>query len=179
MKKLAEAYGRALYTLAREEGLRDQIDAQLELLERCFAREPDFLNLLADPGLPAQERCRIISTCFRETLHVYLLNLLKLMVQKGHIRCFPGCADTCRAMYREDSNCLQVTAVTAAALTDKQRHSLVRKLRQITGRPVELIVQLEPKVLGGIRLEYAGRRIDGTLAARINAMKQTLINAPP
>ena len=60
MTQIGNVYGEALYTLARDEKLADQILNQLKVLDQSFSQEPDFLKLLSAPNLTKEERCGII-----------------------------------------------------------------------------------------------------------------------
>ena len=51
MTDVANAYGQALYDLAKAEDLADPILTQLLMLEEIFAKEPDFLRLLQSANL--------------------------------------------------------------------------------------------------------------------------------
>ena len=46
----------------------------------------------------------------------------------------------------------------------------------ITGKTVELHCRIDPTVLGGIRLDYDGKRVDGTVKNRLDAMAALLKN---
>ena len=50
------------------------------------------------------------------------------------------------------------------------------KLQQITGKRIELVRKLDPNVLGGIRLDYDGKRVDDTVAHRMDAVRNMLKN---
>lgn len=177
MTEIGSVYGAALYSLAREAGLGEAILQQLNTLDHCFAKEPDFLVLLSAPNLPKVERLRILDDCFRGKLESYVLNFLKILTEKGHMRHFSACVEYCRTLYDQDNGILRVTAVTAIALTDVQKEKLTEKLRRITGKRISLITQLDPAVLGGIRLDYDGKRVDGTVSRRLETMRSMLQNS--
>ena len=176
MTGAGSVYGEALYTLAREEGLSDTILQQLKVLDSCFAAQPDFIRLLGAPNLPKAERCQILDNSFRGKVHAYVLNFLKILTEKGYMRYFPDCVKAYRELYNQDNGILPVTAVTAVALTDKQTKALTMKLQQITGKRIELVGKLDPNVLGGMRLDYDGKRVDDTVAHRMDAVRNMLKN---
>ena len=176
MTGVGSVYGEALYTLAREEGLSEAILQQLKTLDSCFAAEPDFIRLLDAPNLPKAERCRILDDSFRGKVHAYVLNFLKILPEKGYMRYFSHCVKTYRELYNQDNGILPVTAVTAVPMTDKQKKALTMKLQQITGKHIELVARLDPNVLGGMRLDYDGKRVDDTVAHRMDAVRNMLKN---
>ena len=176
MTGVGSVYGEALYTLARDEALSHIILQHLKTLDSCFAAEPDFIRLLGAPNLPKSERCQILDDSFRGKVEPYVLNFLKILTEKGYMRHFSDCVEAYRELYNRDNGILPVTAVTAVAMTEQQRAKLVAKLQQITGKHIELITKLDPNVLGGMRLDYDGKRLDDTVAHRMDAVRNMLKN---
>ena len=172
----ANTYAQALYSLAREEGLEKQILEELAVLEQAFAQEPSFLRLLSAPNLSKQERCGILDESFRGRIQPYLLNFLKILTEKGYIRQFRDCFRVFREEFDRDHGILEVKAVTAVALTEAQRQKLSAKLAAVTGKTVRLLEQVDPKLLGGVRLDYDGRRVDDTVANRLASIGTLLKN---
>lgn len=176
MTQIGSVYGEALYELAKEEKLLEPIHAELQVLEESFQAEPDFLKLLCSPNLSKQERCQILDDSFRGKVQPYLLNFMKILTEKGYIKQFGSCCAQYTELYNQDHNILSVKAVTAIALSDKQRSALTQKLTEITGKTIQLRNQVDPACLGGVRLDYDGRRLDGTVSNRLAAVRDLLNN---
>ena len=176
MSQAAVNYGQALYDLAKEEGLDAAILQQLEVLTDSFAQEPDFLRLLAAPNLSKTERCGILDSSFQGKVEPYLLNFMKILTEKGYIRQFPDCCKAYRRAYNTDHGIVCVRAVSAVALTDEQKQKLTAKLETITGKTIALENRLDPAVLGGIRLDYDGVQVDGTVKSRLDSIGKLLKN---
>ena len=176
MTAQANVYGQALYTLAKDENCDRQILEELSTLDGSFSEAPDYLRLLSAPNLPKEERCRILDTAFRGKVHPYVLNFLKILTEKGYIRQFRDCFRVFREEFDRDHGILEVRAVTAVALTDVQRAKLNAKLASITGKTVRLLEQVDPQCLGGVRLDYDGKRVDDTVANRLASIGALLKN---
>ena len=176
MTQIGNTYGQALYDLAREEGLSTRILEQLQVLEQAFAQEPEFLRLLGAPNLPKEERCQLLDDGFRGRIEPYVLNFLKLMTEKGYVRSFSDCCHVYRELYNADHGILPVRAVCAVALTSEQEKKLTDKLSSLTGKTIQLTTKVDPSVLGGMRLDYDGKRVDGTVQSRLQALHDMLKN---
>ncbi len=174
MNRIGTVYGQSLYMLAKEETLETEILLQLGVLDECFAAQPDYLKLLSSHELPKQERTGILETAFREKVHPYVLNFLKLLTEKGYIRHFSDCCKAYREQYNVDKGILAVRVVSAVALNQSQKIRLTEKLSAITGKQIDLICREDPTVLGGIRLNYDGKQVDGTVQSRLKAMEKQL-----
>ncbi len=175
MNRIGTVYGQGLYALAKEEGLEETVLQQLQALDAAFSQEPTFLKLLVSANMPKQERTRILDEGFRGKVHIYVLNFLKLLTEKGYIRHFSACYRAYREQYNAEQGILEVSAVAAIALTESQKERLTEKLAAITGKKIDLICKVDPAVLGGIRLSYDGKQVDGTVKGRLEAVNKALV----
>lgn len=176
MTDAANVYGQALYELARDEGLSPRILGELKVLKTSFAQEPGFVQLLASPTVPKQERCQILDSSLRSQVHPYVLNFLKILTEKGYIRHFDRSCDAFKRAYNQDNGIMEVTAVTAAALSDALRRKLENKLSAITGKTIDLTCRVDPGILGGVRLDWDGKQLDGTVRRRLDDIRDILQN---
>lgn len=176
MTQIGSVYGEALYDLIQEECDAQEVLSQLAVLNESFHQEPAFVRLLSSPNLSKQERCRIIDDSFQGKFHPYVLNFLKILTERDYIRHFSDCCASFRNLYNQDHGILPVTAVTAVSLTEEQIDKLTDKLTRITGKTIELANRVDPSVLGGMRLDYDGKRLDDTVAHRLEAVRSLLKN---
>ena len=174
MTEVGNVYGESLYELAKEENLTSLIGDQLHVLQEAFRQEPDFIRLLSSPNLTKTERCQILDDSFRGKVHAYVLNFLKILTEKGYMRYFSDCCDAYTDHFDQDNGILRVNAVSAVELSADQKDKLKAKLSRITGKEIALRTRIDPAVLGGIRLDYDGQRLDDTVSHRLDAIRNVL-----
>jgi len=97
-------------------------------------------------------------------------------VEKGHIRQYPHCVTSFQDLYYEDNQILPVCATTSVALSQEQSDRLAKKLAGLTGKQILLSNKVDAKVLGGVCLNYDSKRIDDTVAHRLEDIKNLLVN---
>lgn len=176
MTQTGRVYGEALYSLAREENLADAVLSDLTALDTAFRSEQDFIRLLCAPNIPKEERCQILDSSFRGKVQPYVLNFLKLLTEHGYMRQFSACCEAYQEQYNEDHGILPVRAVTAVPLSDAMQDKLTHKLEKVTGKTVRLDCRVDPQVMGGIRLDFDGKRLDDTVQHRLEAIDSLLKN---
>ena len=176
MTEVATTYGQAMYDLARDEGKSQQILAELSVLDQSLRAEPEFLQLLSSPNIPKEERVQILDSSFRGKIDTYVLNFLKVLTEKGYIRHFSGCCQFYRQCYNKDNGIMPVVAYTAVPLSDELRRKLTAKLSTVTGKTIELDCRIDPETLGGVRLDFDGRQVDGTVRRRLEDIRGLLKN---
>lgn len=171
-----KSYGQALYELAAQEQLDTELLEQLETLEKVFSSEPDFLRLLSAPNLSKEERCAVVDSVLGGKVHPYICNTLSLLTRKGAARHFGSCIRQYRALYDDDHGIVAVTALTAVALTQAQTSRLSEKLESVTGKTVRITNVVDPSCMGGVRLDFDGKRLDGTVKNRLAMLSDHLKN---
>lgn len=176
MNSTANVYAQALYELAREEGLCDRILAQLKPLQEAFLQNRDYVRLLSTPSLSKEERLHIIDESFSGRIEPYVLSFMKILTEKGIIRHFADCCEAYREKYNEDHGIMRVRAVTASPLSPDQAGRLSAKLERISGKTIELDNVLDPTCIGGMRLDYDGKRMDDTVRNRLDRLHRMLKN---
>ena len=186
MTETARMYGGSLYDLAAEEGLEARILGELDEACGALKANPDYLHLLSTPA-SRKERCGLLDEALRDQVHLYVLNFLKILCEKGH----PAGA----ARLRTGLPCaLQSGARHSGSNGDhcsgndgqRQPGACTKAGKSLTGKTIDLKTKVDPAVLGGIRLDIEGTELDGTVQNRLAALRRdrssfrdTVIEFPP
>lgn len=176
MTETGKAYGGALFLLAREEGQEQTILEHLTGVCALLDENPDFIRLMEAPTLNRQKRIDILSETFGGRVHEYLHNFMCILVENGTFRQLPDCLEEYRRRYDLLHGIIRVTAVTAVPMDETQLAALREKLAAQTGRQVELSTRVDPSTMGGVVLEMEGKRIDGSVRARLEAIRSELLS---
>ena len=174
MTGLAREYGDGLYELAREEELRPMIHEQLMDIASLLRQEPDFIRLLCSRAVERKNRLKVVDDTFRDHVHPYVTNFMKLLVEKEHFDAFPLCCEWFHQRYNENYGIVEANVTSALPLTEAERSALRVKLSGISGKQVSLIETVDPAVIGGVRVEMEGRRYDNTIQDRLGRLRRSL-----
>jgi F-type H+-transporting ATPase subunit delta len=69
---------------------------------------------------------------------------------------------------------LVATVTVASALSDSQQAQLEKSLSRDYGNDLRLNIEIDPAILGGIKVQIAGEVIDGSVANRLKQAKMML-----
>ena len=174
MTKEARLYGSSLYELASEEGVSDEMMQQAATLRQVFAENPAYIALLQEPAINFDERMGLLDTAFGEQVHPYLMNFIKLLCERGYMRQFGDCVEAFTQLYDADHDVTRALVTSAVELTSKQKEALQKKLEGISGKQVVMQTQVDPRLIGGIRVEIDGKALDGTLSTRLSGISRSL-----
>ncbi|MBQ8953483.1 MAG: ATP synthase F1 subunit delta [Clostridia bacterium] len=174
MTELAREYGEGLFDLAREEKLADRIHEELNAVRDILRAEPRYVRLLQSHALPKAERLQALDGAFRDRVHPYVLNFMKLLLERGALSDFSDCARYYHGRWCEKKGVVEASVTSAAPLTESQKAALSRKLGEISGKTVVLLEHIDPAVMGGLRVDMEGRRYDNTIRHRLDLMRRRL-----
>ena len=174
MTEFGREYGEGLYALCAEEQIEAPVLQQLQTLKAVFRENADFVKLLANMSMSKKERVAIVDQTLKGQMHEYVLNFLKLLVERGGMPEFSECVAAYQENYNRDHGVAVAEVTTARPLSEKQRADLLNKLSAMTGKEIVIKEKVDPALLGGVLLQLDGRRYDNTLLGRLNTMKQSI-----
>ena len=175
MTELAREYGDGLYALAAEEKIEQDLLTQLKTLQRCFHEQPDFVRLLGNMSLSKDERVKILDSVLRGQIHLYLLNFLKILCERGALNEYEGCLAAFKTLYNQAHGIVEAYVTTAVALDDEQRARMAEKLSKMTGKTVVINEKVDASLVGGVLLEMNGQRYDNTLKNRLKSIHSAMV----
>ena len=83
MTELGRAYGGALYALAEDEQLENELLAQMDAVCKLLVDNPDYVRLIKDKAIAKNERLSLLDHAFSGQVHPYLLNFMKLLCERS------------------------------------------------------------------------------------------------
>lgn len=175
MTEFGKAYGGALYALALEEKLEDELRAQLDAVCALLAENPDYVRLIGSRAVVKAERIALLDKAFSGRVHAYLLNFMKILCERGAFEQLPQCRDAYVKEYNEHHGIVPATAVTASPLTAEQRARLIVALEKKSGKTVVLTERVDASLVGGMRVEMEGHRYDNTVASKLSQLRRALL----
>ena len=168
-------YGRALFLLAKDEGTMDDVNRDIALAHEILTNNPDYARLLDTPAVSKSEKLALAADAFA-SLHYCVRNLIMLLSERHSVYTFRDVAKTYSAMYDEEMGIERVDAVTALPMTEEQIMEMKRKLDALTGKQTVIRNIVEPEILGGVKIRYAGQQIDGSLKTRLDSFSESIKN---
>lgn len=174
MSRAAKNYADALFEVAHVDAVDALILNQFSDVRKLFDENPDYIKLIYAPNIAKKERVALLDEAFSGRIHPYLLNFLKLLCENGHIYEYGYCETRYRTYYNTIHGIIAGVAVSAVPLRFDQMEKLRLRMYELSGKSVDLINRVDPSVLGGIRLEYEGVELDGTIRQKLDGISKKL-----
>lgn len=164
-------YANSLFEVALENSKEEEVSSQLAELQDIFAQNSEYLKILSAPVVAREVKQQLVGEAFEGRVSFIVLNFLRLLVDNGRFDLINAIILEYKSIYDEHRGILEVTAITAAPLSDKLYEKLVAKLNLSTGKKVRLKTFVDEKILGGIKLSYNNTEVDATVKSKLDEMK--------
>ena len=171
----AQPYARALYAAAGDEGepaetVLADLDAAIDLLER----EPAVAAFLSHPALPPQGKRKVLQTALGGSIRPVTLRFLLLLTDKRRFSALPDIVRAFRGLVEAALGIGQGRLETARAVSAEELAALEAAASRWLGTKVRLQADVRPELIGGARIIFGDRVIDGSLAGRIQRLGRQL-----
>ena len=113
MTEIGNAYGNALFLLARDEGRDGELLSQLEDICTILRDNPDYIKLLSSPSVKKAKRIELLGESFGGRVDEYLMNFMCILAENNTFAELPACLEAYRRLYNEHHGIIEVTAYTA------------------------------------------------------------------
>ncbi len=174
--KVGKRYALALFELAQEQGVVEEVDAQLKIAGECFSSS-DVIKFFEQPEISMKQKIEFIEKVFAGKVHPLIVYLLKLLLRKGRIRNFGEVCSYYDLLTDRLRGIEEVRVITAVPLEEEDYEMLLSKMKKYTDYPsLRLIRKVEPEILGGIIIELGREKIiDMSLKSQIYELRNQLI----
>ena len=175
MTELEKTYGDALYQLALEESLEQELLEQMNGVCALLRESPEYLRLIGSRALAKAERLALLDEAFGGKVHPYLLNFMKILCERGAFERIVGCRDAFVIAYNERHGIVPARVVSATPLSAQQEKRLIEALEKKTGKTILLEKRVDASLVGGMRVEMDGKRYDNTVASKMEHLRRALL----
>ncbi len=166
----AQNYANAFFEAAFDrwltslEGAARTLEGNRALLPRLQADDVDF-----------KDRQAMLAGVLPADTDALVRNLLNVLLQRGDLGLLPEVTAALRQRLRQGgAGPVPVMVTTAVPLADDQRATLEARLVQEYGDNLAYTYHVDPAILGGVIVRVGDKLMDGSVAARLAAMRQTL-----
>lgn len=172
---IAKRYARAFFKIAGEENRYEQYAGELERFSILLKENRNLSEFLANPVFAHSDKKAVVETLLTKlALSPLTANFLKLLVDKRRIGILSEIEACYRDLVDDALKKVGVTVKTAFPLTDELTSRLQKGLEGLTGKRVEMTVQEDPTLLGGIVVRVGDTLYDGSIRNQLSSIRNRL-----
>ena len=169
---IARPYAEALFQVAKSQDLvawGRQLDALAQV-----AQDADLRQFADHPKAQSEQVLAVMTAAAKQDLAPGVQNFLRAVIENGRLAALPEVVAQYHVLANAASGVSDAHIYSAYDISDAQLAELKTTLEQRFGRKLDAHVQIEPALIGGVRVVVGDEVLDTSVKARLERMKVAL-----
>jgi F-type H+-transporting ATPase subunit delta len=171
---LGRRYAEAAFQLATRDGALDAYGDGLDLAVRMLAGT-DVLDILRNPARPLAERTELVDTLLAKRVPDPVRKIVGLLVGRGKVDRLESVAAEYHRLLNREHGVVEALATAASPLSGEETTALKRKVAEMTGKTVDLRVEVDESLIGGITVRVGDTLYDASVRGRLERLRERLV----
>jgi len=170
--RVARRYASALFRAALKTQSLQRVSEDLQRL-RTLLQEIDTLRaFLYSPLIPRDRKKRRVEELFARDFEPITLRLLALVIEKRREPLMETICDEFERLREAHEGIAHATIYAAVPLTPDQQQRLLQQLSESTGKRILAHFEVDPSLIGGVRIRLGDYQIDGTIRGALERLHE-------
>ena len=174
MQDRITGYANGIFELAKAEGELERVESELFTVAQALDDSPELRSTLTDPQLPLEKKQALIDDLIGGRASSLSVDLVQLIVSQGRASELSDIARAVVEAAAASRNKAVAEVRSAVPLDEETIERLAVALGRATGKSVEVKVVVDESVIGGIVARVGDIVIDGSLARRVDSLRQAV-----
>lgn len=175
--RTSRRYAKVLYTMAREAGRVDDVQADLAGLRELARRLPELSAFLTDYMIPSEQRIDLLKTLFEKRLDALTYRFLMFLEERHQMRMLDPMADFFGELRDQERGIVKAKITAARPLSAEQLDALRTNLEAKLQKRISAEAATDPTLLGGFTVRIGDVIYNSSTAHQLDTFKQKLITA--
>jgi len=172
ISEVAKRYAKATYELASTDGIASQVSDDLTSLKSMIIDNKNLLNIISSPTFTSQEQSAVFDVIFKKQKTSKIVqNLINVLIRNRRVNTLISVVNAFELILKENSGEILAEVTAVSELTKEQLNQIRDNLKKMTGKEVQLETNIEPNILGGIKVKIGSQMIDASVSTKLNNLK--------
>src|ERR1700731_1507706 len=174
---LAERYATALFDLADERRILDEVATNLRELRAMLHASGELLRLIRSPVLSRDQQGKAVGVLAeRAGLSPLVRDFLAVVARNRRLFAVPAIIEAFLAKLAARRGEVNAQVTAAQALNEVQLGALNEQLRRSIGSRVSVDVRIDPGLIGGMIVKVGSRMVDGSIKSKLQRLQLAMKN---
>ena len=174
---LSDIYATSLFEVCQKSGGDKAVQETLDELEGILAlarKDAAFNEFLASRVLPAKDRATSLRTIFEGKISGRTLTFLLVLNDKDRLGRLPAMVQAFHDKAQEAFGRIEVDVHTAGPISSADLDAIRDRLASALKKDVVAHHRSDPAMIGGLKLRFGDRLVDGSIASRLRRLRDQL-----
>ena len=172
---IARRYAKALVQLGAESNKVEAFNAELACFNETLDANRNLSTLFSNPAYGAEDKRKILlDVAAKLAVSPIIANFLQLLLDRNRMACLPQIVASYSKLADELSGVVRPVVTSGMPLADQQVAGIKDALEKSTGKKVQLTVQVDPSLIGGVVTKIGDRIFDGSVKTQLDRIQDIL-----
>ena len=174
---LSDIYATSLFEVCQSSGGDSAIEETLDELTTILElarKDAAFNEFLASRVLASNSRAESLRTVFEGKISTRTLTFLLLLNEKERLGHLPAMVQAFHAKAQDAFGRLEVDVHTAGPISSADLDAVRDRLAKALGKEVVAHHRSDPAMIGGLKLRFGDRLVDGSITTRLRRLRDQL-----
>lgn len=172
--KISIRYANAVYALAVEQGLQNEVYNEMRILSESFIRLPKITDALSNPMFSAEDKIKLLTTASGQTISAVMQQFIKFVVQKGREEYMVFISMSFQDIYRKKERMVLGKISSPVALPEETIKQIKRFITVKYRHHLDLHTEIDPSLIGGFVMEVSNYRFDASVKNELQRIQNEL-----
>ena len=171
---VAERYAAALFELATEKNLVEEVYADSKLISQTCVNSRDLRLFLKSPIIHTEKKSAVLHAIFNQHVHQISMNYMLIMVRKNRESIIPEIALQVVELYQQFKNILTVHFTSPAPPDSEVRKKVIELMKSYTNSDIDLKAEIDESLIGGFVLSWKDKQYDASIRREIEEIRNAV-----
>ena len=169
--RAAIRYAKAVLSLATDQKAKDSVNKDMKQIVKTIAESDDLREMLQNPLVRSSVKKSVLNQVFKNT-NAITGNLVNTLIANKRIALLEDVASKYNQLYDTLIGTEIAKVTTAVPLTDALKVKVLAKVKELTGKEVEVVNIIDESILGGFILRVGDIQYNASIANKLNKLKR-------
>ncbi|MBI2843020.1 MAG: ATP synthase F1 subunit delta [Armatimonadetes bacterium] len=174
-RSIVRRYATALFNAAQAADVVDLVESDLGLIAYTLETVSRLQEAMVSPLIPAKTKREIVTSIFHGKIHEITLFYLYLLIDKDREEVIRQTEEEYIQLANGARGIVVADVTAAVEMTDDEVLRLKARLSEYTGKRVEIKLQVNPSIIGGIIVRIGDTVMDGSVTGHLRRMREEFL----
>lgn len=177
-QSVARRYAKALAEIGESHGTLQDLQQELDSIDALVRSNPDLQRLVSFPLIAPSKRAAAFDAILEKIgASVTIRKFFTVVAHAARLSLLHEIVASLHDLVDAKMGVVEARITSAQALTSPQSQRLTASLASRTGKTIRIQWQLDPTLLGGLKVQLGSTVYDASLQGRLRLLKAQLLSA--
>lgn len=172
---LLKSYAKALFGIAKERSLIEEVNNDMSFLCALFKKNPDFVKFLSSPMITQEKKDQLLEKCLKANVQNCTFAFLNVLLKRHAIQHFERITQEYQHIYNESHNILEGRIFTSFAIDEEKLHRIEAVFSEKYKKQVVLKNLIDKRVIAGMKVYIDDTLYDYSIDSKLNQVRDAVL----